>query len=195
MKNCKRHLERIYHALRSATLFVALGAACALFAVVDVPWAAEPEDAEDRDWHAEDRQDNDARDEDRDNDKDRDHAKDRGHDDRDGGARFAGPTSSQPLALTANDAFLVVANPDNNSVTFFDVRRDHFRRLAQIKVQKEPNGVAFLPDGRKAYAANTISGTVSVINTDIDDGKIKGSRIKIKKHIKVGTEPYGLALT
>src|SRR5215213_6063774 len=97
--------------------------------------------------------------------------------------RFAGPTSSQPLALTADDAFLVVANADNNSVTFFNVRRDHFRRLAEIKVQKEPNGVAFLPDGRKAYTANTISGTVSVINTDIDDGKIKSSRIKIKKHI------------
>jgi len=55
--------------------------------------------------------------------------------------------------------------------------------------------VAFLPDGKKAYAANTVSGTVSVIKTDIDDGKINGSRIKIKKHIKVGTEPYGLALT
>jgi len=186
MKTFKRHLERTYHALRSAALYAALCAACALFAVVDVPWAAEPgEETGDLDWHAEDRHDNDARDSD----------KDRGHDDRDGDARFAGPTSSQPLALTANDAFLVVANPDNNSVTFFDVRRDHFRRLAEIKVQKEPNGVAFLPDGKKAYAANTVSGTVSVIKTDIDDGKINGSRIKIKKHIKVGTEPYGLALT
>src|SRR6476660_9588794 len=29
--------------------------------------------------------------------------------------RFAGATSSQPLALTADGEFLLVANPDNNS--------------------------------------------------------------------------------
>jgi hypothetical protein len=45
-------------------------------------------------------------------------------------ARFVGPTSSQPLALTADNAFLIVANPDNNSVTFFDLRADRNRRLA-----------------------------------------------------------------
>ena len=49
-------------------------------------------------------------------------------------ARFAGPTSSQPLALTADDAFLVVANPDNNSVSFFDLRGDINRRLATVPV-------------------------------------------------------------
>jgi YVTN family beta-propeller protein len=103
--------------------------------------------------------------------------------------RFAGPTSSQPLALTANDAFLVVANPDNNSVTFFNVRNDRNRLIAEVPVQMEPNGVAFLPDGTKAYVANTVSGTVSVINTNSRRG------IKAIKHIEVGTEPYGLVLT
>jgi hypothetical protein len=29
--------------------------------------------------------------------------------------RFAGPTSSQPLALSADDSLLLVANPDNNT--------------------------------------------------------------------------------
>ena len=37
--------------------------------------------------------------------------------------RFAGPTNSQPLSLSANGAFLVVANPDNNTASFFDLRR------------------------------------------------------------------------
>ena len=41
--------------------------------------------------------------------------------------RFVGPTSSQPLALTADDGLLAVANPDNNSVTIFDVRSDNNR--------------------------------------------------------------------
>lgn len=105
--------------------------------------------------------------------------------------RFAGPTSSQPLALTADDAFLVVANPDNDSVSFFDLRGDRNRRVAIVPVQTEPNGVAFLPDGSKAYVANTVSGTVSVIKTNIRNGIIS----RPSKHIVVGTEPYGLALT
>ncbi|MGJ5819544.1 beta-propeller fold lactonase family protein [Paludibaculum fermentans] len=104
---------------------------------------------------------------------------------------FSGPTSSQPLALTADDAFLVVANPDNNSVSFFDLRQDRNRRLAEVPVQSEPNGVAILPDGSKAYAANTVSGTVTVIPLNLKNGVI----FKPSKHIAVGTEPYGLALS
>jgi YVTN family beta-propeller protein len=105
--------------------------------------------------------------------------------------RFSGPTSAQPMALTADDAFLVVANPDNNSVSFFDVRLDRNRKLAEVPVQTEPSGVAILPDGSKAYVANTVSGTVTVIPLNLRNGVIS----KPTKHIPVGTEPYGLALT
>jgi YVTN family beta-propeller protein len=96
-----------------------------------------------------------------------------------------------PLALPADDSFLAVVNPDNNSVSFFDLRQDRNRRLAEVPVQVEPNGVAVLPDGSKAYVANTVSGTVSVIPLRIANGLIS----KPSKHIPVGTEPYGLALT
>jgi YVTN family beta-propeller protein len=106
-------------------------------------------------------------------------------------ARFSGPTSSQPLALPADDSFLAAVNPDNNSVSFFDLRLDRNRRLAEVPVQVEPNGVAIAPDGSKAYVANTVSGTVSVIPLNIGNGLIS----KPSKHIPVGTEPYGLALT
>ena len=105
--------------------------------------------------------------------------------------KFPGPLSSQTLALSADDAFLVVANPDNNSVTFFDVRNDANRRLAEVPVQTEPNGVAILPDGSKAYAANTVSGTVTVIPLNLQNGIIS----KPTLHIPVGVEPYGLCLT
>jgi YVTN family beta-propeller protein len=104
---------------------------------------------------------------------------------------FSGPTSSQPLALTADDAYLAVVNPDNNSVTFFDVRGDKNKKLAEIPVGKEPNGVAILPDGSKAYVANTVSGTVSVIPLNFKNVAIYNP----SKQIQVGTEPYGLALT
>ena len=105
--------------------------------------------------------------------------------------RFTGPTSSQPLALSANAAFLVAANPDNDSVSFFDLRGDRNRRVAVVPVQDEPNGVAFLPDGSKAFVANTVSGTVSVVPANLANGVV----FKPTLHIPVGTEPYGLALT
>jgi YVTN family beta-propeller protein len=105
--------------------------------------------------------------------------------------RFAGPTSSQPLALSANGDFLAVANPDNDSVSFFDVRGDLNLRVATVPVQSEPNGVVFMPDGRRAYAANTVSGTVSVLDVDLANG-VAGTPTT---HIPVGTEPYALALT
>lgn len=104
--------------------------------------------------------------------------------------RFGGPTSSQPLALSADGAFLAVANPDNNSVTFFDLRGDVHLRIAEKKTQVEPNGVAMLPDGSKTYVANTVSGTVTMFPTNLPAGTI-GKPV----HVKVGVEPYALALT
>ncbi len=106
-------------------------------------------------------------------------------------SRFDGPTSSQPLALSANGEVLAVANPDNNSVSFFDLRGDRNRRVATVPVQVEPNGVALSPDGTRAYVANTVSGTVSVIPLSIPNGFIG----KPSRHIPVGTEPYALVLT
>jgi YVTN family beta-propeller protein len=106
-------------------------------------------------------------------------------------ARFDGPTSSQPLALSADGNFLVVANPDNNSVSFFDLRADRNQRIATVAVQAEPNGVAFAPNGLRAYAANTVSGTVSAMKVNIANGAIA----KPHKHIPVGTEPCALVLS
>jgi YVTN family beta-propeller protein len=104
--------------------------------------------------------------------------------------RFFGPTSSQPLALNANESLLAVANADNDSITIFGVNGTQLNRLAEVDVGKEPNGVAVLPDGTKAYAANTVSGIVSVIRIDRDRGVFR-----VIDRIRVGTEPYGLALT
>ena len=102
--------------------------------------------------------------------------------------RFPGPTSSQPLALTADGTTLLVANPDNNSVSIFDVKDDHNVLIDKVNVGKEPNGVAVLPGGGTGYSANTVAGTVSVI-------KLNGSASSVKKTIAVGVEPYALVLT
>lgn len=104
--------------------------------------------------------------------------------------RFAGPTASQPLALTADDAFLVVANTDNNSITFFDLRNERNRKLAEVPVQLEPSSVAFMPDGSKVYVANQLSGTVTVMRTNLANGAISRPT-----HLSVGKEPAALVLT
>ena len=104
--------------------------------------------------------------------------------------RFTGPTSSQPLALSADDSLLLVANPDNNTVTLFDLRAGN-ARLAEIPVGREPNGVALSPDGTRAYVANTLDGTVSVLSINRTAGSYGG----VLRTITVGVEPYGLALT
>jgi YVTN family beta-propeller protein len=105
-------------------------------------------------------------------------------------ASFSGPTASQPLALSADGEVLAVANPDNNTVTFFDTSRPTPRLIDEVPVGREPNGVGLSPDGREAYVANTLDGTVSVL-------KLNGSERKVKLHkvLTVGTEPYGVAVT
>src|SRR5262245_51002369 len=105
--------------------------------------------------------------------------------------RFTGPTSSQPLALSADDGLLAVANPDNNSISIFDTRNNANTRLAQVNVGTEPNGVAVSPDGTRIYVANTVSGTVSVLSVDRTASAYGLSVLTIP----VGTEPYALALT
>lgn len=105
--------------------------------------------------------------------------------------RFTGPTSSQPIALSADDWLLAVANPDNNTVSIFDVRNGANTRVAQVPVGIEPNGVAVSPDGTRIYVANTVSGTVSVLAADRSN-LAYGAGITT---IPVGTEPYGIALT
>ena len=104
--------------------------------------------------------------------------------------RFTGPTSSQPLALSADDSLLLVANPDNNSVSLFDVRTGN-TRLAEVPVGREPNGVALSPDGTRAYVANTVDGTVTVLGIN----RSAGTYNTVLRTITVGAEPYGLALT
>lgn len=101
-----------------------------------------------------------------------------------------GSGSSQPLALTGNSNFLGAVNPDKNTVSFFDLRGDFNQKIAEVPVGKEPNGIAILPNNTKAYVANTVSGTVSVMNISLAQGVANPPF----KNIPVGAEPYGLVM-
>jgi YVTN family beta-propeller protein len=101
--------------------------------------------------------------------------------------RFTKPTKSAPLALTLDNQRLVVANTDTNSVSIFEVHSDAtLRKLKELRVGIEPRSVAVLPDGSKAYVANTVSGTVTVIDLDT---------CETRSEVAVGTEPWALAPT
>ena len=91
-------------------------------------------------------------------------------------ARFVGPISSQPLALSSDNSVLAVAGKNI--------------KLKEVKVQTEPNGVAFTPDGKKLFVANTVSGTVSVIPVNVA-ARTFGVP---SANLPVGTEPYSLAI-
>ena len=97
-----------------------------------------------------------------------------------------GPTSSGPIAITPDDKFVWVSNPDTDTVSVVEVGNDANKKVAEIKVGNEPNGIAIHPNGQFVYVANTISGSVSIINAPSQ--KVVGA-------IFVGTEPYALALT
>lgn len=95
-------------------------------------------------------------------------------------------TRSSPIAITSDDRFVWSVNPDNDSVSVFDVGDDFNQKVAEIPVGDEPWCVAITPDDEKAYVTNMASGTVSVISTV--------SR-QVVATIEVGTEPFGCALT
>ncbi len=108
-----------------------------------------------------------------------------------GVTRFPGSVSSGPIELTADGLALVTANPDNDTITVFDVQADRNRKIGEIRVGSEPNGVAVNPTGTRASVANTVSGTVSVIA--LQRGAVHPGRVIA--NVRVGTEPYAVLVT
>ena len=103
-------------------------------------------------------------------------------------ASLHGASHSGPIAVSPDDRFVWVVNPDNASVTEIDVENDANQAVAHLDVGDEPQNVVIAPDGKFVYVSNTISGTVSVIRAG-------HSRPRVVETIDVGTEPYGMALT
>ena len=121
-------------------------------------------------------------------------------------------TNSSPIAITSDDKFVWSVNPDNDSVSVFRVANDKNKKVAEIKVGKEPWCVAITPGDKvrdgddddddddrdrdrghdrdrkdvKVYVTNMASGTVSVIDA---------RNRKVVDTIKVGAEPFGCAIT
>lgn len=93
---------------------------------------------------------------------------------------------SSPIALTTDDKFAWVVNPDNDSVSVMEVAADKNTRIREIPMGDEPRCVAITPDNKKAYVTNALSGKVYVVDA---------INYTVIKTINVGVEPFGCALT
>ncbi len=98
----------------------------------------------------------------------------------------ARPTQSSAIALSADDKYLVNVNPDANSVSLFKVGAAGPAKLKEIAVGRDPASVAILPNGKRAYVANALDGTVSVVNV---------TKRKVIATVPAGVEPLALVLS
>jgi YVTN family beta-propeller protein len=103
-----------------------------------------------------------------------------------GGVISKNPSYSSPIAISEDDALLVVANNLDDSISIINVAGDANTKIAEIDVGDQPRTVAITPNKRFAYVTNQGSATVSVIDLSTSE--------KVQD-IPVGIEPYGIALT
>lgn len=69
-------------------------------------------------------------------------------------------TTTGPIKLTTSQGKAISAKPFNTSVSY---PQNYISKT--ISIGTSPEGVAISPDGRRAFVANRLSGTVSMINT------------------------------
>jgi YVTN family beta-propeller protein len=76
---------------------------------------------------------------------------------------FTSPQAN-PIVLSADRAWLFVANTTSNTVSF--IRTSTFKVVRNVNVGMEPVSLAVRPDGLELWVSNHVSDSVSVIDTD-----------------------------
>ncbi len=91
---------------------------------------------------------------------------------------------SSPIEITPDGRKVVAVNTDTDTASFFQIGDDGLlTKLQEVPVGKEPRSVATLVSKPWAYVANTVDGTVSVIDTE---------SFAIVATVDVGTEPQAI---
>jgi YVTN family beta-propeller protein len=107
-------------------------------------------------------------------------------------ATFSGPTTSSPIALSADNTLVWSVNPDDNSVSI--IRTDTNAVITRIAVGQQPESVAPDPNHQYVYVANAASNSVSVIrisnNTNADTFSAQVVRTFV-----TGAEPWNLVIS
>ncbi len=103
------------------------------------------------------------------------------------GATLARPSRSSTVAITDDDAIVLMTNPGDGSISSFTTADNE--RLARVMTGGEPSSVVIHPNGTTAFVANRADATVVRI-----DGIDTGSPSLVAT-VEVGSEPTGLAIT
>src|SRR5438132_10653309 len=99
----------------------------------------------------------------------------------------ARPSKSGTIAITDDDALVVMVNPDNDSISISRTADD--TRLSKVTTADEPSAVVLSADGKTAWVANRAAATVVKVSG------IDTASPTVSDPIDVGSEPTGLALT
>jgi YVTN family beta-propeller protein len=96
-------------------------------------------------------------------------------------------SKSATLAITADDARVVMVNPESDSVSVFDM--DTNRRITTLKTGDEPSSVVIAPDDNTFFVANRADATVTRVSG------LKTGAFVVSGTVQVGSEPTGVALS
>jgi YVTN family beta-propeller protein len=108
--------------------------------------------------------------------------------------RYAGPTYSSPISLSADGKWLWNVNPGAGNVTVIYTKTN--KVVATIKVGDEPQSVALDPNNKYAYVANAASGTVTVIRIRRASAKrFRAGAVRRGGTIRTGAEPWNIVIS
>lgn len=96
-------------------------------------------------------------------------------------------SKSGPIALSEDEKWVVMVNPDDDSISIFDAGSN--QKTATLKTGDEPWAVVIAGDSKTAYVANRAAATVVKI-TGIDT-----SAPEVKDTVETGSEPLAIALS
>jgi mono/diheme cytochrome c family protein len=84
-------------------------------------------------------------------------------------ARCAVDTDVEPygLALTPNDATLLVTHGWGRSLVAMDAKSPTFARSFEVALPREPRSVVVADDGGRAFVSHTVGGAVSVVDLEL----------------------------
>ncbi len=101
-------------------------------------------------------------------------------------AVFTEPTSSSPIALSADKAWVWSVNPDDDSVSVINTGADS--EVFRLRVGDEPQSVALDPNNQYVYVANAAENSLTVI-------RITGTNpfgAVVEKTLITGAEPWNV---
>src|SRR6185369_9152357 len=100
---------------------------------------------------------------------------------------LSGVSKSSAAAISSDHAIVVIANPDNDSISIF--RTSDNARVARVVTGGGPSAVAILPNNNEAFVANRADATVVKVSD------LNSANPTVSAPIPVGSEPTGLALS